>query len=60
MNNINYIFHCGEYKTERSFKEDTDELCIDRHFDDWCFAQGFGFEDVENMIAEGEAGYYEV
>ena len=59
-NNINYIFHCGEYETERSFKEGTDESYIDQAFDEWIYEQGLGCDEIEDMIAEGEAGYYEV
>ena len=58
--NMNYIFHCGEYETECSFEKGVDESYIDDAFDDWCFSVGFGVEEVEEMLAEGEAGYYEV
>lgn len=60
MNNINYIFHCGEYETERSFKEGTDEYHIEESFNNWIYNCGLGCDEIEDMIAEGEAGYYEV
>lgn len=59
---MNYIFHCGEYETERSFKEGTDESYIDSEFNLW--AANYEYEnkidDIENLLLIGEAGYYEV
>lgn len=60
MNNINYIFHCEGYETERSFKEGTDESYIDQAFDEWIYEYGIDCDEIEDLIAEGEAGYYEV
>ena len=56
---MKYIFHCGEYETERSFKEGTDESYIDQAFDEWIYHCGLGCDEIEDMIAEGSAGYYE-
>ena len=54
-----YIFHCGEYEQERSFKVQPDDE-LDEAFDDWVYYWGCDSDDIEDMIAEGEAGYHEV
>lgn len=55
-----YIFHCGEYETERSFKvEPTDEDLMEK-FDEWALQYGYESDELDDMFAEGEAGYYEV
>lgn len=59
---MNYIFYCGEYEAERSFKEGADESCIDSEFNLW--AANYEYEnkidDIEHLMLIGEAGYYKV
>lgn len=57
---LTYIFHCGEYETEHSFKVTPTDDELDQTFDDWVYHCGCGSDEIEDMIAEGEAGYYEV
>ena len=63
MNNeskVTYIFHCGEYEVERSFKSEPTDNELDEKFDEWVYNCGCDSDDIEDMISEGEAGYYEV
>ena len=57
---LTYIFHCGEYETERSFKTQPTDQQLDEAFDSWVFEYGLGCDEIDEMIAEGEAGYYEI
>lgn len=57
---VTYMFHCGEYEQERSFKVTPTDDELDEAFDDWVYYCGLGCDELEEMIAEGGAGYYEV
>lgn len=57
---VTYIFHCGEYESERGFKTQPTDDELDTAFDDWIYRQGLGCDELEDLISEGEAGYYEV
>ena len=57
---VTYIFHCGEYEVERGFKVQPTDDELDEAFDDWLYEYGIGCDEIDDMIAEGEAGYYEV
>ena len=57
---MEYIFHCGEYKTERSFKEGIDEFYVEESFSNWIHYCGLDCDELDEMIAEGDAGYYEI
>lgn len=57
---LTYIFHCGEYETERSFKTAPTDDELDQAFDDWIYNCGLDSDELDEMIAEGDAGYYEI
>ena len=61
MNNeskVTYIFHCGEYEVERSFKTEPTDDEFDKAFDDWINTFGLGEDDLFSMVENGEIGYY--
>lgn len=63
MNNeskVTYIFHCGDYEVERSFKTQPTDDELAEAFDDWIYTYGLGCDELEDLIDDGEAGYYEV
>lgn len=57
---VTYIFHCGSKEDEMIFREGTEVDYIDQAFDEWLYEHGLGCDELEDMIAEGEAGYYEI
>ena len=57
---MNYIFHCGEYEQERSFKEGADDNYIYESFSNWIYTCGLGCDELDEMIDNGDAGYYEI
>lgn len=57
---VTYIFHCGEYEVERSFKTEPNDDEFDEVFDDWINTFGLGDDDLFSMIENGEIGYYGV
>ena len=57
---VSYIFHCGEYEAERSFKVTPNDEELNEEFDDWAFQYGYGSDELDDMFDSGEAGYYEL
>ena len=59
-NNSNYVFYCNRVCCERNFDNNVDTEYISFKLKCWGMKQGFSLFEIENMIAESEAGYYEV
>lgn len=63
MNNeskVTYIFHCGEYEVERSFKSEPTDEEFDKVFDNWIATFNLGQDDLFLMTENAEIGYYGV
>lgn len=58
---VTYIFYCGRDKSEYVFEIGTHLGEVSSEFNTWMFhIFGIDTDETEYMIAEGEAGYYEV
>ena len=47
---VTYIFHCGDYEVERSFKTEPTDIEFDEAFDDWINSFGLEKDDLFSMI----------